>query len=97
VSLYSPTQWAKIYAKRPKEDIVDRVRRLQDAYNQCLEGGMPFGGAIVQAAANCPGEAYEDSVHIMEADFMAMVSKKVIATLTKDLAKAKEEKRLAEV
>jgi len=78
LSLYSPQQWVKLYQKRTKADIEDRVRRLQDAYNQCLAGGIPFQDDIAQAAANCPPQVYRDNVHLMEPEFMAVVSEKMI-------------------
>jgi len=85
VSLYSPAAWVRIYAKQSKEDIVARIGRLQDAYHLCKDGSMPFDEDIAQAAANCPGAVYLDTVHIMESDFMAAVSKRMIASLSRDL------------
>ena len=64
------------------------MRRLQDAYYQCIEGEMPFCDEIAEAAANCPAGAYDASCHVMEQDFMALVSKKLISTLSKDLQQA---------
>ncbi len=54
------------------------MRRLQDAHNQCLDGGMPFRDDIVRAAANCPPQVYRDCVHIMEPEFMSLVSQLII-------------------
>ncbi len=41
LSLYSPPHWIKLYQRCDKADIEERMSRLQDAFNQCLNGGMP--------------------------------------------------------
>ena len=88
LSLYSEFQWKKLYEKRSKEDLEGRMQRLQDAYNQCVDNGIPFEDHIVSAAANAPVQVYCDTAELMEPDFMALVSKKMMMrhadlTLTK--------------
>jgi hypothetical protein len=78
LSLYSEQSWRKIYQKRPSSDIEGRIVRLQDAYNQCINSSLPFEEDIIDACANCPPQVYADCVHVMEPDFMALVSQKMI-------------------
>lgn len=78
LGLYSPEQWRKLYRTRPATDIRARVGRLQDAYHQCLDQGLPFSDAVVAACANCPAQVYADCLDILEPDFMALVSRRMI-------------------
>ncbi|OAA53767.1 BTB/POZ fold protein [Niveomyces insectorum RCEF 264] len=78
LSLYSTEQWRKLYRTRPASDIRARVSRLQDAYRFCTEQGLPFADAVVHACANCPAQVYAECVDLLDADFMAMVSRRMI-------------------
>lgn len=78
LSLYSETQWRKLYEKRTSADLEDRVRRLQEAYFMCIELGLPFKDDVVAATANCPAQLYTDTVHVFEQDFMVEVSSKMM-------------------
>lgn len=78
LSLYSVDQWRKLYRTRSAAEIKARVGRLQDAYRYCCDKNLPFGNDLVAACANCPAQVYSVCAPMLEADFMMLVSEKMI-------------------
>lgn len=78
LGLYSVTLWKSLARKREKDDVSGRMSRLQDAYYQCLDHDIPFEDLIVEAASNCPPQVYVDCVGMMDPEFMALVSKRLV-------------------
>ncbi|EFW98453.1 hypothetical protein CMQ_4305 [Grosmannia clavigera kw1407] len=95
LGLYSVEQWRRLYRSRPATDIRARVGRLQDAYRQCVEHGLPFGDDIVVACANCPPQVYADCIDLLDADFMALVSRRMILAHADDSLLSKDEREAA--
>lgn len=95
LGLYSVEQWRRLYRSRSASDIRARVGRLQDAYRQCVEHGLPFGDAVVAACANCPARVYADCIDLLDADFMALVSCRMILAHADESLMSKDEREAA--